>query len=94
MNLNIYYTKVYKNETAFRRGKNKPNSNPIPERPKMNVNQLETIDYENISNWTLGQNKPNQTQSSTTLIRVLYTLRGPAPKLHRLLIKKQKKYEN
>ncbi len=29
MNLNIYYTKVYNNETAFRRGKNKPNSNPI-----------------------------------------------------------------
>ena len=29
MNVNIYYTKVYKNESAFRRGKNKPNSNPI-----------------------------------------------------------------
>ena len=29
MNVNIYYTKVYKNETAFRRVKNKPNSNPI-----------------------------------------------------------------
>jgi hypothetical protein len=25
MNVNIYYTKVYKNETAFRRVKNKPN---------------------------------------------------------------------
>ncbi len=38
MNVNIYYTKVYNNETAFRRGKNKPNSNPIkpcPERSRM-----------------------------------------------------------
>ena len=29
MNVNIYHIKVYNNETAFRRGKNKPNSNPI-----------------------------------------------------------------
>jgi hypothetical protein len=29
MNVNIYYTKVYKNETAFGWRKNKPNSNPI-----------------------------------------------------------------
>ncbi len=38
MNVTIYYTKLYKNETAFRRGKNKPNSNPIkpcPERSRM-----------------------------------------------------------
>ncbi len=38
MNVNIYYTKAYNNETAFRRGKNKPNSNPIkpcPERSRM-----------------------------------------------------------
>ena len=29
MNVTIYYTKVYNNETAFSRQKNKPNSNPI-----------------------------------------------------------------
>ncbi len=28
MNVNVYYTKVYKNKTAFRRGKNKPKTNP------------------------------------------------------------------
>ena len=28
MNVNICYTKVYSNETAFRRGKNKPNTKP------------------------------------------------------------------
>jgi hypothetical protein len=33
--INIYDKKVYKNETAFRRGKNKPNSNPIAERVKL-----------------------------------------------------------
>jgi len=35
MNVNIYYTKVYKNETAFRRGENKPNSNPIKANPEL-----------------------------------------------------------
>jgi len=48
MNVNIYYTKVYKNETAFRRGKNKPNSNPIKpnlKRAKMNANDFITKDY-------------------------------------------------
>jgi len=37
MNVNIYHAKAYKDETAFRRGKNKPNqtqSNPIPKKPK------------------------------------------------------------
>ncbi len=29
MNVNIYYKKAYNNETAFRRRKNKPNSNPV-----------------------------------------------------------------
>jgi len=29
MNVNIYYTKIYKNETVSGSGKNKPNSNPI-----------------------------------------------------------------
>ncbi len=30
MNVNLYNTKVYKNETAFRRGKNKPNQSQSP----------------------------------------------------------------
>jgi len=47
MNVNIYYTKTYNNETAFRRVKNKPNSNPIKpnlRKPKMNVNLTLTKD--------------------------------------------------
>jgi len=40
MNVNIYYTKAYNNETAFRRRKNKPNSNPISSKYKMNLKSL------------------------------------------------------
>ena len=38
-------------------------SNPISEKPKMNVNKVLTKDYENMSNWAISENKPNQTQS-------------------------------
>jgi len=62
MNVNIYYTKVYKNETAFRRGKNKPNSNPNKpnfRKAKMNVNSLITKDYRKKDDFTVRINKPN-----------------------------------
>jgi len=42
MNVTIYYTKVYKNETAFRRVKNKPNCR----KGKIDANCLFTKDYE------------------------------------------------
>ena len=66
MHASIYYTKAYSNETAFRRGKNKPNSNPIQTqtnpiagRLKMNINSLITKDYENIYPCGSPKNKPN-----------------------------------
>jgi len=62
MNVNIYYTKAYKNETAFRRGKNKPNSNPIKpnlRKPKMNVNLTLTKDYRKKDDFAVRINKPN-----------------------------------
>jgi len=62
MNVNIYYTKVYKNETAFRRGKNKPNSNPIKpnlKRAKMNANDFITKDYRKKDDFLVRINKPN-----------------------------------
>jgi len=40
----------------------KANSNPIPERPKMNENLFATKVYENITTFGLRQNKPKQTQ--------------------------------
>ena len=62
MNVNIYYTKVYNNETAFRRGKNKPNSNPIKpnlKKAKMNINSFITKDYRKKDDFTVRINKPN-----------------------------------
>jgi len=77
MNVNIYYTKVYKNETAFRRGKNKPNSNPIKanlRKAKMNVNSLITKDYRKKDDFAFQKNKPNsnpiQTQTKPILERM------------------------
>ena len=62
MNVNIYYTKVYNNETAFRRGKNKPNSNPIKanfQKAQMNVNLTLTKDYRKKDDFVVRINKPN-----------------------------------
>jgi len=62
MNVNIYYTKAYNNGTAFRRGKNKPNSNPIKpnlQKAKMNVNLTLTKDYRKKDDFAVRKNKPN-----------------------------------
>ncbi len=62
MNVSIYNTKLYKNETAFRRGKNKPNSNPIKpnlRKAKMNVNLYFIEDYRKKDDFTVRINKPN-----------------------------------
>ena len=62
MNVSIYYTKIYKNETAFRRVKNKPNSNPNKpnfKRAKMNVNSIITKDYRKKDDFIVRINKPN-----------------------------------
>ena len=62
MNVNIYYTNVYKNETAFRRVKNKPNSNPNKPNllnAKMNVNLTLTKDYRKNDDFSVRINKPN-----------------------------------
>ncbi len=70
MNVNTYYTKVYKNETAFRRGKNKPNSNPIKpnsQKAKMNVNLTLTKDYRKNDCLADQKTNPIQTQSNPVL---------------------------
>jgi len=62
MNLTCLYIKVYKNETAFRRGKNKPNSNPIKpnfQKAKMNVNLYFIEDYRKKDDFLVRINKPN-----------------------------------
>jgi len=62
MNVNIYYTKAYNNETAFRRRKNKPNSNPIKpnlRKAQMIVNLTLTKDYRKNDDFASQKNKPN-----------------------------------
>jgi len=68
MNVTIYYTKTYNNVTAFRRGKNKPNSNPIKpnfRKAQMNVNSLTTKDYRKNDDFTVRINKPNSNPISS-----------------------------
>ncbi len=60
--INVYYTKKYKNQTAFRRVKNKPNSNPIKpncQKAKINVNLTLTKDYRKKDDFSVRINKPN-----------------------------------
>jgi len=60
MNVNIYYTKAYNKETAFKRRKNKPNSNPNKpnlRKAKMNVNLILTKDYRKKDGFPVQKNK-------------------------------------
>jgi len=62
MNVNIYYTKVYKNETALGRGQNKPNSNPNKpnfQKAQINVNSFITKNYRKKDVFSVRINKPN-----------------------------------
>ncbi len=47
----------------------KANTNPIPERPKMNENLFATKVYENITTFRLEQNKPNTNPIKPNLSR-------------------------
>ena len=86
MNVNLLITKDYRKYDDFAVRKNKPNSNPISERQKMNVNLYVIEDYENITAFRPKKTNPNKPNSPAPLVRVFYTLRGPATKLRRLLI--------
>jgi len=59
MNVSSLITKDYRKNDDFAVRKNKPNSNPIPERPKMNASCLFTKDYENETTFRPKKNKPN-----------------------------------
>ena len=74
MNVTSILTKDYENKSNWKLGENKANTkpikantNPIPERPKMNENLFATKGYENITTFGLRQNKPNQTQPVVSL---------------------------
>ena len=62
MNVNIYYTKEYKNLIPLAGYKNKPNSNPIKpnfKKAKMNINLTLTKDYIKNDDFSVRINKPN-----------------------------------
>ena len=65
MNVNSLITKDYRKNDAFAVRKNKPNSNPISEKPKMNANVFVTKDYENETAFRLPKYKPKQSQFQT-----------------------------
>ena len=74
MNVTSFYTKDYENEHLHWAGKTNPiqtqykaNTNPIPERPKMNENLFATKVYENITTFRLEQNKPNTNPNKPNL---------------------------
>jgi len=62
-----FETSIYEILSAWRGKKqtqNKPNSNPIPERPKMNVNIFDTKAYNNFLRLPGEKTKPIQTQTN------------------------------
>ncbi len=62
MNVNIYYTNDYENNSNWTLGENKPNSNPIKpnlRKAKMNVNLTLTKDYRKNEDFLVRINKPN-----------------------------------
>jgi hypothetical protein len=62
MNVNLTLTKDYRKKDDFVVRINKPNSNPISEKPKTNVNLYVIEDYENETTFRPQKNKPKQTQ--------------------------------
>ena len=62
MNVSLTLTKDYRKNDDFAVQKNKPNSNPISSKDKMNASFFATKDYENKTALRLEQNKPKQSQ--------------------------------
>jgi len=63
MNIKFRNRMAYENKHNWTLGQNKPNSNPIFLKARMNANVFVRKDYENKTAFRLQQNKPNQTQS-------------------------------
>ncbi len=59
MNVSIFSQKDYENKSNWTLGQNKPNSNPISSKAKMNINSLITKDYRKNDDFTVRINKPN-----------------------------------
>ena len=60
MNVNLYVIEDYRKIDDFIVRINKPNSNPISEKPKMNVNLYVIEDYENETAFRPKKTNPNK----------------------------------
>jgi hypothetical protein len=58
MNINVRYTKTYKNKTAAKRNKNKPNSKPFCINAIVNISSFMTSKYENLYLWRGEKTNP------------------------------------
>ena len=62
MNVSFLCTMYYENLSDRTLGENKPNSNPISEKPKMNANIYATKDYKNKTVFRLQKYKTKQSR--------------------------------
>ena len=65
MNVNIYYIKDYQIFIPLAGFKNKPKTNPISKRPKLNVNSPITKNYRKKDDFVVRINKPNSNPISS-----------------------------
>ena len=68
MNVNVFKTKDYIKYDDFVVRKNKPNSKPISEKPKMNANVYIIEDYKNETAFRPKKTNPIQTQFQTGVL--------------------------
>jgi len=62
MDVSLYVIEDYRKKDDFAVRKNKPNSNPISEKPEMSANAFSQKDYENETAFRPQKNKPKQSQ--------------------------------
>ena len=91
MNINLTLTKDYRKKDDFAVRKNKPNSNPISSKPKMNANAFSQKDYENETAFRPQKNKPNSKPIKACPERSEFTLsviegKGTIPNFGKFLL--------
>ncbi len=67
MRMNTSLTPEKQSQYKANQSQYKPNTNPIPEKPKMNVNAFSQKDYENETAFKPQKNKPNSNPNKPNL---------------------------
>ncbi len=70
MNVNLYVVEDYRKKDDFEVRINKPNSNPISEKPKMNVKLYVLKDYENKTAYRPKKTNPIKANFKARFYRV------------------------